>query len=43
MSYSTQFCEPCAQAGVKTLADYVYQPEETSLAGPMMGDPDLAG
>lgn len=35
-----QFCEPCAQVGVNSVADYVYQPEETSLAGPMMGDPD---
>jgi len=40
MPPSPLFCEPCAQIGIKALADYLYQPEETSLAGPMMGDPD---
>ena len=34
------FCEQCAQVGVTTLADYVYRPEEASLAGPQLGDPD---
>lgn len=33
-------CEPCVQEGRNTLADYVYQPEGISLAGPLMGDPD---
>ena len=40
MSPSPQFCEPCAQGGVTNIADYLYQPEETSLIGPTMGDPD---
>lgn len=34
------FCEQCVQLGEKTSAEYVYQPEETRLAGPTMGDPD---
>ena len=33
-------CESCAHAGVDTLADYVYETEEASLRGPMLGDPD---
>ena len=33
-------CEQCAEAGQSAPADYVYQSEETSLAGPMLGDPD---
>jgi len=33
-------CEQCVGAGVDNLADYMYQPEEASLAGPMLGDPD---
>ena len=40
MPPSPQFCEPCAQGGVSSIADYTYQPEETSLLGPMLGDPD---
>ena len=40
MHRSPVFCEQCAEAGKNTPADYVYQPEETSLAGPMLGDPD---
>lgn len=34
------FCEQCVQLGVNTPAEYAYQPEETSLAGPTLGDPD---
>ena len=40
MHPSPIYCEPCGQAGVKISAEYVYQAEETSLAGPTMGDPD---
>lgn len=40
MAPSAGFCEACARAGVTTLAEYVYQPEEASLVGPLMGDPD---
>ena len=40
MHRSPVFCEQCAEAGKNTLADYVYQSEEISLAGPLLGDPD---
>jgi hypothetical protein len=40
MHRSPVFCEQCAEAGKNRPADYVYQSEETSLAGPMLGDPD---
>ena len=37
---STSLCEQCTEAGQSAPADYVYQSEETSLAGPLLGDPD---
>ena len=40
LSEVTLCCEACAHAGVDTMADYAYEPEETSLQGPMLGDPD---
>ncbi|GEM_PF-1213561 len=40
MHRSPVFCEQCVKAGKNTPADYVYQSEEISLAGPLLGDPD---
>ncbi len=40
MHYSPVFCEQCAKTGEHAPAEYIYQPEETSLAGPLLGDPD---
>ncbi len=40
MQRTPVLCEQCVEAGKNTAADYVYQTEETSLAGPALGDPD---
>ena len=34
------FCEQCLEAGTNAPAEYLYQSEEISLAGPLLGDPD---
>ena len=33
-------CEQCLASGTNTPALYLYQSEEISLAGPLLGDPD---
>ena len=40
MQRSLLSCEQCVEAGKNTPADYLYQSEEISLAGPMLGEPD---
>ena len=40
LALSSRLCEQCAQEGQVTVADYVCQLEETSLQGPLLGDPD---
>ncbi|MBV9848982.1 MAG: hypothetical protein JO250_04760 [Armatimonadetes bacterium] len=33
-------CDVCSLEGQRTMADYVFRPEEVSLEGPLLGDPD---
>ena len=40
ISTAAQVCAQCVLEGRTTLADYVYLPEDVSLQGPQLGDPD---